>query len=302
MGRRTSSGRIGAPTFGGLLADAETIKSDENKDIIFDPTGTGIVKSEGHFQIQNQSSLRFGDADDSNYVAFQAPTTVGSNFTWTLPDADGSADQSLVTDGAGNLSFATTAATIDNNTSDSSSHSVVLSQNTSGTLTTARISSTKFAFQPSTGKLSLNGGTTSAPGVLDVNGVVNSVRTENIKTASHTLSLADRDKVVAMNNSTAATVTIPPDSSVDFPIGSVVYINRVGSGSVTLAAGAGVTVTRTGNFAEQEELYCRKRAANSWIVVDVPQSPAGDGGVVSSAAGYTIHSYTSTGGDTFSVQ
>jgi len=156
MGRRTSSGRIGAPTFGGLLADAQTITSDDNKDIIFDPTGTGIVKSEAHFQIQNQSSLRFGDADDSHYVGFQAPTAIGSDFTWTLPGSDGSANQSLVTDGTGNLSFASTGAVIQDNNTDSANHYVVLSQNTSGSLLAARISSTQLSFQPSTGNLSVN--------------------------------------------------------------------------------------------------------------------------------------------------
>jgi len=301
MGRRTSSGRIGAPTFGGLLADAQTIKSDDNKDIIFDPTGTGIVKSEGHFQIQNQSSLRFGDADDSNYVAFQAPTTVNSNLTWTLPATDGSNLQALVTDGNGNLSFQTTGATIDDNASDGTPHNVVLTTLQSGALTTARISSTKLAFQPSTGKLSVNGGTTSAPGVLDVNGVVNSLRTENVKTASHVLELADRDKVVAYTGSTDQTITVPPNSSVAFPIGSVVYIAKIGSGGLTLAAGAGVTLTKTGNFAQNEEIYCRKRDTDSWIVVDSPQTLTATGGAVSSAAGYTIHSFTSTGVSSFDV-
>ena len=301
MGRRTSSGRIGVPTFGGLLADAQTITSDDNKDIIFDPTGSGIVKSEGHFQIQNQSSLRFGDADDSNYVAFQAPTTVSSNFTWTLPDSDGAANQALVTDGNGNLSFATTAATIDNNTSDSASHSVVLSQNTTGVLTTARISSTKFAFQPSTGKVTINGGTTSAPGVVDVNGVVNSLRTENVKTGDYTIGLADRDKVVAMNNSTSANLTIPPDSSVNFPIGSLVYMNRIGSGSVSLVAGAGVTLTSTGDFRQGEEILCRKRAANSWVIIESPTNPSGDGGNLVAAGGFNNHEFTSTGSDTFTI-
>lgn len=301
MGRRTSSGRIGAPTFGGLLADAQTIKSDDNKDIIFDPTGTGIVKSEGHFQIQNQSSLRLGDADDSNYVAFRAPTTVGSNFTWTLPDSDGSANQALITDGNGNLGFATTAATIDNNTSDSQQHSVLLSQNTSGTLTTARISSTKLSFQPSTGKFTVNGGTTSSPGIVDVNGVVNSLRTENAKTGDYTLALADRDKVVAMNNTATATVTVPAESSVNFPIGSVVYVNRLNTGTVALAAGAGVTLYRTGNLGLYEEIILRKRASDTWVVIDQPQNPGGDGGTQGAASGFTFHTFTSTGSDTFTV-
>ena len=47
------------------------------------------------------------DSDSSNYVALQAPATVASNVTLTLPANDGDADQALVTDGSGNLSFTT---------------------------------------------------------------------------------------------------------------------------------------------------------------------------------------------------
>jgi hypothetical protein len=57
--------------------------------------------------------LRFADSDSSNWVAFQAPATVASNVTWTLPSADGSADQVLVTNGSGTLSFATSSGSND---------------------------------------------------------------------------------------------------------------------------------------------------------------------------------------------
>ena len=53
-----------------------------------------------------QSDLRFADSDSSNWVAFQAPATVASNVTWTLPSADGTADQALVTNGSGTLTWA----------------------------------------------------------------------------------------------------------------------------------------------------------------------------------------------------
>jgi hypothetical protein len=51
--------------------------------------------------------LRFADSDSSNWVAFQAPATVSSNVTWTLPAADGTSNQALVTNGSGTLSWAT---------------------------------------------------------------------------------------------------------------------------------------------------------------------------------------------------
>ncbi len=48
------------------------------------------VDGSGNATLQNQGDLRLGDADGSNYVAFQSAATVGSNVTWTLPSADSS--------------------------------------------------------------------------------------------------------------------------------------------------------------------------------------------------------------------
>ena len=58
-----------------------------------------------------QSDLRFADSDSSNYVALQAPATVTSNVTFTLPSADGTSGQVIQTNGSGVLSFATPAST-----------------------------------------------------------------------------------------------------------------------------------------------------------------------------------------------
>ena len=63
----------------------------------------------GDVTLNAQSDLRFGDSDSSNWVALQAPATVASNVTWTLPSADGTSGQSLKTDGAGALGWATYA-------------------------------------------------------------------------------------------------------------------------------------------------------------------------------------------------
>jgi len=60
----------------------------------------------GNLTLNAQSDLRLADADSSNWVALQAPATVATNLTLTAPAADGSADQSLVTNGSGVLSFA----------------------------------------------------------------------------------------------------------------------------------------------------------------------------------------------------
>ena len=57
--------------------------------------------------INAQGELRLADADSSNYVGFKSGATVASNVIWTLPTADGTANQILQTNGSGTLSFAT---------------------------------------------------------------------------------------------------------------------------------------------------------------------------------------------------
>lgn len=63
------------------------------------------VKIAGDVQINAQGDLRFADADSSNYVAFQAPASVGSNITWTLPSTTGIAGEVLTAGGGGVLSW-----------------------------------------------------------------------------------------------------------------------------------------------------------------------------------------------------
>ena len=69
------------------------------------PLAGGTVT--GNITLNAQSDIRFADADSSNYVALQAPATVASNLTLTLPATDGSSGQALTTNGSGALAFAT---------------------------------------------------------------------------------------------------------------------------------------------------------------------------------------------------
>jgi len=74
-------------------------------------TNFGLVSASGatftgDITLNAQSDVRFADSDSSNYVALQAPATVSSNVTFTLPAADGTANQALKTDASGNLGFA----------------------------------------------------------------------------------------------------------------------------------------------------------------------------------------------------
>ncbi len=57
--------------------------------------------------------LREDSDNGTNYVALKSPNAVGSNVTFTLMGADGSANQVIETDGSGNLGFRTVTSTID---------------------------------------------------------------------------------------------------------------------------------------------------------------------------------------------
>lgn len=62
------------------------------------------------------------------------------------------------------------------------------------------------------------------------------------KTANYTLVLGDAGTGIQMNVASANTVTIPPNSSVAFAIGTTIVIEQIGAGASTITPGAGVTV------------------------------------------------------------
>ena len=109
-------GAVGTPsvTFTGDLntgvyssgADALDFATGGTRRVGIASTGDVTVYG-GNVTLNAQSDLRFADSDSSNWVAFQAPATVASNVTWTLPSTDGTSGQLLSTNGSGTLSWAT---------------------------------------------------------------------------------------------------------------------------------------------------------------------------------------------------
>jgi hypothetical protein len=59
---------------------------------------------------------------------------------------------------------------------------------------------------------------------------------------SITLALTDADSYIRTTNGSAVTITVPPNSSVAFNIGTEIDVIQAGAGQVTFAAGGGVTV------------------------------------------------------------
>lgn len=173
MGRLHRGGVTGGSGVGDISVTATTFTAPLNQDITMDAEGTGVFKIASDAQLQAQGDLRFADADSSNYVAFQAPSTVAANLTWTLPATDGTANQVLSTNGSTLLSWASTGLTLSNETASATVHYPLLNTSTSGVSGSANVSTTKLSFQPSIGRLTLGGNnasTTTTSGTLVVTG------------------------------------------------------------------------------------------------------------------------------------
>lgn len=126
-----------------------------NTSIFISPVGTGIIRNTKDMQFDGETRLRFADSDSSNWVGFKAPATVAADVMWTLPDADGDADQVLVTNGAGTLSWGDAGIGVADQTSSTSTFYPLFSSVTSDVLVTSvNRASTKLSFVPSSGLLS----------------------------------------------------------------------------------------------------------------------------------------------------
>ena len=64
----------------------------------------------GYINLDNQQELRFEEAtaNGDHYVGFKAPASLAGNVVWTLPTADSSGSQALVSNGSAVLSWAST--------------------------------------------------------------------------------------------------------------------------------------------------------------------------------------------------
>jgi hypothetical protein len=90
---------------GGTMTGNITFNGSQTFPGVLASTGGTLT---GNVTLDNQSDLRFGEATGhgGNWVAFQAPSTIASNVTWTLPATDASVSgYALKSDGAGVLSW-----------------------------------------------------------------------------------------------------------------------------------------------------------------------------------------------------
>jgi len=87
---------------------------------------------------------------------------------------------------------------------------------------------------------------------------------------TYTLALADLGTAIEFTAASAVTVTVPPNSSVAFPIGSHIELVQAGAGALTVAPGAAVTLDAPGgqlvSASQYSTIVLRKRATDEWVV------------------------------------
>jgi len=76
---------------------------------------------------------------------------------------------------------------------------------------------------------------------------------------TYTLVAGNLNQLVTLNNASAITLTVPPSV---FSAGDVINIAQIGAGQVSLAQGAGVTITSTGATASAPKLRVQYSAAS----------------------------------------
>ena len=230
-----------------------------------------------------------GNASGTGTTTLQSANT-SSNTTFTLPGTDGTTGQALVTDGSGSLSFSSvgsgTVTTV----------SVVSANGLAGSVANASTTPAITLSTSITGVLKGNGTAISAAtagtdyvapgGALGTpsSGTLSSCTVDGTNSvgfrtapqtsggaSSYTLVLTDSGKHVIFTGGSTATLTVPTNASVAFPVGTTILVVNDNSGNLTIS-GAGVTFRlangSTGNrtVATKGLATCLKTATDTWYV------------------------------------
>ena len=100
----------------------------------------------------------------------------------------------------------------------------------------------------------LSGGVTSGTAVLRLK-----LEFDAETGTTYTLVAGNLNQLVTLNNASPITLTVPPSV---FSAGDVINIAQIGAGQVTLAQGAGVTITSTGATSSAPKLRAQNSAAS----------------------------------------
>tara|TARA_B100000282_G_scaffold49328_1_gene31164 strand:+ start:2313 stop:4418 length:2106 start_codon:yes stop_codon:yes gene_type:complete len=205
-----------------------------------------------------------GTNNGSNSVSLKAPNSIASDLTLTLPGADGSAGQPLVTDGSGGLSFGTITTAI-NIAADSGSTDGVSTEETitfeGGTGIDTTVTNNKISYAIDSTVATLTGSQTLSNKTL-----ASPIFTTQFSIGSAVISEAELETIDGITAGTAAaSKAVVLDANRD--IGTV--RNLTSDGTVTAAGFTIGSATMVETDLEQvEDITAGTAAASKALVVD----------------------------------
>ena len=147
------------------------VESNNNTHMLFVDGSTdkvGINTDAPNSGLHVNTSVTFaGKAVTQNYTVLATDHMIfanatNGNITLTLPSADGTAGQAMVTDASGNLSFAAAGATVSQDNSSNTAFNLYFASTTSGALTAVNYDGGTLTFNPSSETLIVTNASTTA--------------------------------------------------------------------------------------------------------------------------------------------
>lgn len=226
-------------------------------------------------QVNGENSTTWGDFTDINWdinnlliAGFLSQAITSGDVT--LADVDGTAD-------AGKNCMIKTTGVLTGNRAlivpTKARRYIVWNTNTGAfTMTVKTAAGTGIAVPQGYMMLLMCDGTNVVEGLTAVVGGLNAFRPIiSVSGTTKTLALTDANTRQECSNGSAQTVTIPPNSSVAFPVGTEIEFVQLGAGKVTLAQGVGVTISSISSYKSLGAQYAGatlyKQATDTWILI-----------------------------------
>lgn len=130
------------------------------------------------------------------------------------------------------------------------------------------LASGEAGVETDTGLMKIGNGTSTWTQLNYINSYTN-VNINSQTGTTYSLVLSDAGKMIEISNTSAITLTVPLDSSVNFATGTQINILQTNTGQITVAGAGGVTVNGNPGLklrAQWSFATLIKRAANTWVL------------------------------------